>query len=370
MVLTEQGLAAHIDGELKHVVLARRVGVLAAIDVAELPRLRSRLGSRAERVVTAELDKLIARDGESLELHSPRSRGGLWVLLPETGFYEAHQLLLQLSRRLVETVVDVSGERLRVTPVIGYATFADATSATALCDRATAALHDASLHLDLVPVKYSCALAMESAESDERRENLKLMKKLWSPLRVGFILSLMLELPFIAYVLSWHAGFDLTTVTIPLMEAVLAGTALVVWIASFRAAARWIENFGMSAPVSLPSEPANRAPRATAIVAAQLPSESATVVDTVTVLLEHDYPGVLQVIVAYNSPENHPIESALDEIAALDPRLSLLRVEGSTSKAECVSAALEHASGEFVGIFDADNHLAQGSFTHRVAKAL
>ncbi len=362
MVLSEQGLAAHIDGELERVVLARRVGVLAAIEVAELPELRSRLGSGADVVVTAALEKLIARDDKTLELHSLRSQGGFWILLPETGFYEADQLLQQLSRRLVETVVDVGGERLRVTPVIGYATFADATSATALCDRASAALHIALLNLDLVPVKYSRALALASAGPDATRGRLMLAKRLWSPLRVAFVLSVLLELPFIAYVLSWHAGFDLTSVTYPLMVAVLAATSLVIWIASFRAASTRIENLAISAPVAFHLATAERAPVATAVVAAHLPSESAIVVDTVTALLEHEYPGALQVILAYTSPKNHPIETSLDEIAGRDPRLVLCRIEGSTSKAECVSAALEHTLGEFVGIFDADNRLAQGSF--------
>ena len=370
MVLTEQRLTEQVDQELKHAVLARRVGVLAAIDVADLPRLRSRLGPKAERVITAALGELIAREGESLAVHSPRSRGGFWVLLPETGFYEAHQRLLRLSNRVVETVVDVDGERLRVTPVIGYATFADATSGPELLHRATAALHDARLHVDLVPTKYSRALATASAEPNASRGKPILMKKLWSPLQVVFILSALLELPFIVYVLSWHAGFDLTTVTYPLMVAVLAGAALIIWIASFRAATSWIENLETSAPVAPLLEPAEPAPLATAIVVADLASESATVVDTVTALLDHEYPGELQVIVAYNSPEKHPIEASLDEMAANDPRLILLRMDGSTTHAERVGVALEHASGEFVGIFAADNRLAQGSFTRRVAKVV
>jgi cellulose synthase/poly-beta-1,6-N-acetylglucosamine synthase-like glycosyltransferase len=98
-------------------------------------------------------------------------------------------------------------------------------------------------------------------------------------------------------------------------------------------------------------------------VAAYLRYESTTIVDTVTTLLEHDYPGELQVILAYNTPGMLPIENSLDELAARDPRLTLLRVERSKSEAECISAALPYVRGEFVGIFDTDNHVEKGSFS-------
>jgi GGDEF domain-containing protein len=361
---TERRLTETVDRKLERTELARRVGVLAAIDVAESPQLRSRFGPDVERAVSAVVGDILVRGGQSSEQHSPRSGGGFWVLLPETGFYAADQRLRQLSHQVAESVVDVTGERLRVTPVIGYATFADATSARELGDQASAALHDASLHLDLVPVKYSRAIAFAATRPSRPRERLmRLIERFWSPLQIALILSVLLDVPFIAYVLSWRAGFDLTDVSYPLLAASFAVATIAIWIACFRITANSIENLGTAAPVAGPPGPERVAPLATAIVAAQLPDESSTIVDTLTTLLQHDYPGELQVILAYSTPEKLPIERSLDELTVRDPRLTLLRVEEGKSEAECVSAALPFVRGEVVGIFDADNHVGDGSFS-------
>jgi cellulose synthase/poly-beta-1,6-N-acetylglucosamine synthase-like glycosyltransferase len=179
-----------------------------------------------------------------------------------------------------------------------------------------------------------------------------LVERVRSPLQVGFTLALLLSLPFIVYVLVWWAGFDLTTVTYPLMAAALAGTAAALWIESFRAIG------AVDAPAEFESPP----PGATAVIVAYLPNEAATILDTVTTVLSQDYPGELQVILAYNTPQHLPIEETLADLASRDPRLLLLRVPGSTSKAQNINAALAHVSGEFVGVFDADHHPAPGSF--------
>ena len=71
-----------------------------------------------------------------------------------------------------------------------------------------------------------------------------------------------------------------------------------------------------------------------------------------------DYPD-LQVILAYNTPRDLPVEDELRALAAADPRLVALRVRDSASKAQNVNAALAHVRGEFVGVFDADHHPAQ-----------
>ena len=195
---------------------------------------------------------------------------------------------------------------------------------------------------------------MSSAASPSAGDRLlSIIDRLRLPLQVAFTLALLLSLPFIVYVLVWDAGFDLTTVTYPLMAAALTGTA----------AAMWIESFMAVGAVEVPAETSNRHPSATAIIAAYLPNEAATIVDTVTNMLSQDYPGAFQVILAYNSPQHLPIEDTLTDLARADRRLLLLRVEHSTSKAQNVNAALAHVEGEFVGIFDADHHPAPGSFS-------
>ncbi len=347
----EQRLGEEIGRELQRAEYARRSGILAAVTVAELPRLHERLGSEADQVIAAAFDELFALDARILEQHSPRPGGGFWLLMPETGTEAARERLERLARRVVGTVLDVAGEQAHITPVIGYAPFAGAASSRELCDRASMALQDAHSHLDLVPALFSGAPAAVPVARRDRL--LALADRLRLPLQIIFTTAVLLSLPFIIYVLIWYTGFDLTTVTYPLISAALALTA----------AALWIEGFLAVGQIQVPEASGGPSPPATAIVVAYLPNEAATIVETITQLLSQDYPGDYQVILAYNSPQRLPIEDTLEDLAARDPRLLLLRVETSTSKAQNVNAALAHVRGEFVGVFDADHHPAQGSFS-------
>src|ERR1700730_7027184 len=350
--VTEQRLGEEIGRELQRAELSQRPGILAAVSVAELPRLRERLGGHAEQAVAAAFDELFALDARVLEQHSARPGGGFWLLMPETDSAAARYRLERLTRRVASAVLDIAGEQVRITPVIGYAPYAHAASTRELCDHADTALQEAGLHLDLVPVGFSPALAASSVPVAKRDRLLWLIERLRSPLQIVFTMAVLLSLPFIIYVVVWYAGFDLTAVTYPLMAAALAFTAAAQWIESFRA---------VGAGEGAVREGA--CPPAHALLAAHLPHAAATLVDTVANLLRQDYPGDFQVIVSYNSPQRLPIEDTLEELAAHDSRLLLLRVEASTSKAQNVNAALAHVRGEFVGIFDADHHPAQGSFS-------
>ncbi len=351
--VAEQRLREEIGRELQRAELYQRPGILAAVGVAELPQLRERLGTHAEHAVAAAFDELFALDAGVLEQHSARPGGGFWLLMPETDSVAARNRLERLARRVAGVVLDIGGEQVRMTPVIGYAPYAHAASTRELCDRADAALQDACLHLDLVPVRFSLGLVASAVPVAKRDRLLWLVERLRSPLEVVFTMAMLLSLPFIVYVMVWYAGFDLTAVTYPLMAAALA----------FTAAALWIESFQAVGAVEVPAGGGGPSPPATAIIAAYLPNEAATIVDTVTHLLSQDYPGDFQVILAYNSPRRLPIEDTLEQLAVRDSRLLLLRVEASTSKAQNVNAALAYVRGEFVGIFDADHHPAPGSFS-------
>ena len=91
-----------------------------------------------------------------------------------------------------------------------------------------------------------------------------------------------------------------------------------------------------------------------------LPNEADTVVETVEAFLRQDY-NQLQVILAYNTPADLPVEDELRAIA-VRPAFVPMRVDWSTSKAQNVNAALTRVTGTFVAVFDADHHLAPGSF--------
>jgi cellulose synthase/poly-beta-1,6-N-acetylglucosamine synthase-like glycosyltransferase len=124
----------------------------------------------------------------------------------------------------------------------------------------------------------------------------------------------------------------------------------------------WVEGFYALRPLKPFETPGEPYPPATAIIAAYLPNEAATIVETVEAFLNIEYPNSLQVLLAYNTPKDHPIEAKLRQIAERSPRFTPYRVMSSTSKAQNVNAALAESRGEFIGIFDADHHPAPDSF--------
>lgn len=173
-----------------------------------------------------------------------------------------------------------------------------------------------------------------------------------TPLQVAATFVLGLGVPFGAYAAAGAAGTDLAGAVYPIVVAALLLTA----------AAVWTEGLLALRPARPPRRPAAPYPPASAVIAAYLPNEAATVVATVRAFLALDYPGPLQVVLAYNTPRPMLLEQVLARIARADPRLVPLHVAGSTSKAENVTAALAVVTGEFVGIFDADHLPDAGSF--------
>ncbi len=159
-------------------------------------------------------------------------------------------------------------------------------------------------------------------------------------------------LPFLALMGTYLLGVDLSSPLYWGLVATLGITALLIWGECFRA----LE------PPKLPEAPAGPAPRATAIIAAYLPNEADSIVETLEVFLRQEYSGGLQVVLAYNTPGPMPIEPRLQLMAQTYPELDVIKVEDSTSKAQNVNAALRVAEGEFVGVFDADHHPMDGAF--------
>lgn len=128
------------------------------------------------------------------------------------------------------------------------------------------------------------------------------------------------------------------------------------------ALALWAEGIHSLEPTEPPPRPVSPCPPASAIVAAYLPNEAGTIVSTLRSFLRQDYPGDLQLLLAYNTPRRLPVEDELRAMAGAHPRLTLLKVPYSTSKAENINAALPSVTGRFVGVFDADHRPAPDAF--------
>jgi len=159
-------------------------------------------------------------------------------------------------------------------------------------------------------------------------------------------------LPFLALVGLHHVGMDVSGTLYWILVAALGMTAATIWAECLHALD----------PPQPPPAPDRPAPRASAVVAAYLPNEADTVVETIHAFLAQHYSGGLQIVLAYNTPTPLPVEDELAALSREHPDLTIVKVNDSTSKAQNVNAALRVADGEFVGIFDADHHPMPGAF--------
>lgn len=105
-------------------------------------------------------------------------------------------------------------------------------------------------------------------------------------------------------------------------------------------------------------------PRCSFLVAAYLPNEQDIILESLHHILTrvHRPPDGLEVILAYNTPIDLPVEHELRQLAQRYPELRLLRVEGSHSKAENLNAALKIVTGDISCVLDADHHPAPDCF--------
>jgi len=102
----------------------------------------------------------------------------------------------------------------------------------------------------------------------------------------------------------------------------------------------------------------NPLPRCSFLVVAYLPNEQDIILETLRHILTkvHRSDAGLELILAYNTPVDLPVEEDLKRLAQTYPELRLLRVEGSHSKAENLNAALNIVTGDIACILDADHH--------------
>lgn len=172
-------------------------------------------------------------------------------------------------------------------------------------------------------------------------------------IQVAVSLIITLLLPYAAMVVMDELGIDISTYLYWILVVALSGTAGLIWLESLHA---------LAPDRPPPVDEDQPAPPASAIFTAYLPNEAETIVETITHVLAQEYSGDLQIILAYNTPHPHRVEESLRDLSDREPRLLLLHVPDSVSKAQNVNAAIPFVTGEFVGVFDADHHLMPGAF--------
>ena len=344
---------AELDRELQRPPAARRGGVIAVVGVAEMDALEARLGPRVRREVSERLAGVAERLGSVCDRLGRDDDGRLLMLMPGVEEEAAVRGLREFANTVAGTRFIVADENVRLTPAIGWTALSDCADHTQAVDRALDAVSEADGHGDLRPVRY--APWMRAKPHRRPRRSLgDAVRALLSAVSPVLVLALGVGVPFALYQQLYAMGWDVTpTVYWVVVSGLLLSAGLIVLECLFSLDAK-----------ARPDAPGRPCPAASAVIAAYLPNEAATIVDTVESFLRLEYPGELEIVLAYNTPHPLPIEDTLREIAERDPRLVLLPVPGSTSKAQNVNAAVTRVRGEFVGIFDADHHPAADSFEH------
>ncbi|GGC67603.1 response regulator [Hoyosella rhizosphaerae] len=346
-ILSNPQFRDELDRELFRVSASRRTGIVAELDIHESAAIVERLGPAYAAQLWTALSDRFTEIAEPLDLVGRSRFGGMNILLPETSPEAGRKRLQNLSRAVNSSPFEIGGETIHVTPVIGYTPLAD-TSAE-LVERAHIAREQSRLLLDLEPLEWDARM---HAPAPTKEKGMSWLRPLVTPFELVAVFLIAFVLPLIAYVAFDRYVINIVPAMYILVVVALLGTAIFIWIEGLLAM-REEDPPPWDGPY----------PPAAAIIAAFLPNEAATIVDTVHAFLRVDYPGDLEVVLAYNTPAELPVEAALRELARENPRLTLLNVPDSTSKAQNVNFAVSRTRSDMVGIFDADHHPDPISFT-------
>lgn len=334
-------------------------GAVASLVLAELEAVRLRLGAKPLRQLLDDVTAAIRLAGRELDVIGIVDEREFIILMPDVDVDAAHDALEDITHTISTTVFAVGHERVLLTPAAGYAMLSDTESLpelTAAAERARAvSLLNLDLRLERWDGESTAPAPVAEAEDDEPagdagrpwRERLRTPSQILLTYLLGWVA------PFLLYWGFDVAGFDITW---PVFLVVVAALVLTGWFIVWEG----LLAFNQNEP---PEEPGTPYPRASAVIAAYLPNEAATVLDTIDAFLALDYPNDIQIILAYNTPDPLPVEKHLDRLAAKHPNFWPVKVEGSNSKAQNVNAVLPMVDGEFIGMFDADHHPRPDSFT-------
>ncbi|HEX2073733.1 MAG TPA: glycosyltransferase family 2 protein [Geodermatophilus sp.] len=320
---------------------------VVAVDYAEREQVLAELGPAAARVVAGQLAGAV-RAALPASTNLVTTVDGR-VLAPIGA--RRRSTVARALRRMVEEIrctgVRVDGRSLAITPAVGWsaAPTLGPRSVPELPWQALEAAHQACGRLDGVPRRW-----VPTPEVGEGRLANRTRRQ------IGLTVGLALLWPLAVVGLSALLGIQPADWSFRVVVGGLVLTAAMIWLETVLALPR------ATPPPLAPDE----RPPMTAIIAADLVNEAATIRETLEAFLRADYDR-LEVVLAYNTPEPLPVEVELADLAAAHPRLTVVRVPFSTSKAQNINAGLHLATGEIIGIFDADHHPAPDAFDRAAA---
>jgi cellulose synthase/poly-beta-1,6-N-acetylglucosamine synthase-like glycosyltransferase len=327
---------------------------VASVRLHELESYLSRLAPGAINAIYQQQLELAQADAVANERYARGAGGELLVLFSTLKSRHANDRLRTLSHRIASHVFRLPGQQTTFTPIIGYARLTAREDAHSMLVKARAAASDAASRLDLQPALHRMAPVRRGPPPPSWLVRLlgafSPGHRIW--LQFGVSLLIGMGFPYVVYAGLGALGWDITHGVYVVVVSVLALTALSIWA----------EGLLALRPIHPPVEPARPYPSATAIIAAYLPNEAPIIEATIDAFLRVQYPASLQIILAYNTPTDLAIEDRLRQIAAAHPNFIPMRIQGSTSKAQNVNAALTYATGEFSAVFDADHQPDPDSF--------
>jgi cellulose synthase/poly-beta-1,6-N-acetylglucosamine synthase-like glycosyltransferase len=329
--------------------------MVGTISIFEMPGLLHRFGPEYvfDRVsdVTAILHDILT----PIDLVTVAEDGEILIMARESRLPAAINRVERVCKAIAGRRFDEDGEGVLLTPSAGVATLDDGVDPADVVRRAVDAREVAAGHLDLRVHRWEPAMSLDTAPDErapfERFKWQQIKERLRSPVQILSTYVLGLFVPFCFY---WSmaniVGFDITYWMYLFVVFTLVLTGVMILVEA-----------QLAVKQKEPPE-VDDYPEATAIICAYLPNEAATIMGTLDAFLNMGYPGGLQIILAYNTPNSMPVERELAKLALEHPNLDVVRVEGSTSKAQNVNAVLAMARGEFTGMFDADHEPRPGSF--------
>jgi len=341
--------AFSVERELTRAKRGRSFGVLAVVNIPSLQAVESSLGDLERRRVLESIATVMNAATEPLDMIGATRFGDLAILLPEASVREAADQLREMATLAASMVTQAKGLNIRPVPMIGFAEFdgKEAETSAEIFARASQAAIEAEGTQDLQPRRWIEA-DRDDDEAKTDHHPARDMLQVWSTVGLGIVL------PFFIYLGLYKIGIDVSWVVYIAVVLALVSTAALIWMEGLFAG----RHPGAPEVAGAPEPPAS------AIICAYMPNEAGTIVETIEHFLQVDYPAGLQVILAYNTPEYLPVEAELQTIAARHPNLLLLKVENSNSKAQNLNAALARATGDFIGVFDADHQPDADSY-HR-----
>ncbi len=341
--------AFEVERELTRARRGGASGVLAVVNIPSLKAVEATLGDRERRRVLETIAAAMGESAETLDIVGASRVGDLAILMPDVAVRDAANRLRVMATRAASMVTQARGRAIRPVPMIGFTEFESnrVESSEKVFAQAAAAAAAAESTQDLQPRRWLPPDPSGKTEKTDHHPSRDMLQVL-STFAMGVVL------PFLIYLILDTLGLDVSWPVYLSVVVALVSTAALIWLEGLFAG----RHEGAPPVAGAPEPPAS------AIICAYMPNEAATIVETIEHFLTVDYQAGLQVILAYNTPHYLPVEAELQSIADRHPNLLLLKVADSNSKAQNLNAALARATGDFIGVFDADHHPDPDSF-HR-----